>query len=358
MRDLFLNREGKRYYDVTYPNEFPIHEALIEKMGKAPSVFHFKSNYKPELLDEMYSSGFKLVGSVKFERYSTEKMVFYNATTFEIFEIDSRKDSKDKTILYVKLLYDISHSRYSDPNYFTEHGIKKYMNEEKNDNSINLIVKTPDGLGLQEFELESNNLNIRDNYGEDFVKIHDDILERLNTKNDKGIVLLYGDPGSGKTTFLRYLANKIKDKDLIFVPPALSECISDPEMIPFLMDHKNSILIIEDGEKVIGDRQSSTTSSTGVSNVLNLTDGILSDCLNIQIIVTFNMPKELIDPALLRKGRLIAEHKFGPLSLEDTRSLLKKLDKDQEVKEGMLVSDIYNIDKVVYKTESKKIGFN
>ena len=69
------------------------------------------------------------------------------------------------------------------------------------------------------------------------------------------------------------------------------------------MKHKNSVLVIEDAERVISDRQGHG-SSAGVSNILNLTDGILGDCLNIQIIATFNMARERIDSALLRKGRL------------------------------------------------------
>jgi muramoyltetrapeptide carboxypeptidase LdcA involved in peptidoglycan recycling len=32
----------------------------------------------------------------------------------------------------------------------------------------------------------------------------------------------------------------------------MAEMLSEPSIIPFLMDHKNSILIIEDAERVIG----------------------------------------------------------------------------------------------------------
>ena len=57
--------------------------------------------------------------------------------------------------------------------------------------------------------------------------------------------------------------------------------------------------------------------------------------------------------------RLIAEHKFEKLSVDDTNKLLKHLEKNQIVKEGMVLADIYNIDTEVYKTSSKgnKIGF-
>lgn len=163
---------------------------------------------------------------------------------------------------------------------------------------------------------------------------------------------------SHNTTYIKYLTNCVTDKEIIFVPPSMAEVLSEPSIIPFLMDHKNSILIIEDAEKVISDRKLNG-SSPGVSNILNLTDGILGDCLNIQIIATFNMEKEKIDEALLRKGRLIAEHKFGKLSVEDSNKLLEHLNKNQTTKEKMTLSDIYNIDEETIKSEdnSGKIGF-
>jgi SpoVK/Ycf46/Vps4 family AAA+-type ATPase len=196
------------------------------------------------------------------------------------------------------------------------------------------------------------------NYGESFKEVHQTIIGRLNKKNDKGIILLHGQHGTGKTSYIKYLTSLIEDKDILFIPPSMAEMLSDPSMIPFLMDHKDSILIIEDAERVIGDRESGNVSSAGVSNVLNLTDGILGDCLSIQIIATFNMRKENIDKALLRKGRLIAEHKFDKLNVEDTNKLLKHLNKDTEVKEGMTLADIYNIDVEVHKTiKTSKLGF-
>ena len=196
------------------------------------------------------------------------------------------------------------------------------------------------------------------NYGSDFNKIHEVIVERLNKNNDKGIILLHGDPGTGKTSYIKHLTTLVKDKDILFIPPSMAEMLSEPTIIPFLMDHRNSVLIIEDAERVISDREGNG-SPAGVSNILNLTDGILGDCLNIQVIATFNMKREKIDQALLRKGRLIAEHKFEKLSVEETNKLLKHLEKNQVVEEGMVLADIYNIDTEVYKTSTKgnKIGF-
>jgi hypothetical protein len=70
------------------------------------------------------------------------------------------------------------------------------------------------------------------------------------------------------------------------------------------------------------------------------------------------MKREKIDQALLRKGRLIAEHKFNKLSVDESNNLLKHLEKDHEVSESMSLADIYNIDVELIRTANKsKIGF-
>jgi len=46
--------------------------------------------------------------------------------------------------------------------------------------------------------------------------------------------------------------------------------ISSPAFLPFLMDFENAILIIEDAENIIKDRNDTTTPSQAVANLLNL----------------------------------------------------------------------------------------
>ena len=71
------------------------------------------------------------------------------------------------------------------------------------------------------------------------------------------------------------------------------------------------------------------------------------------------MEREKIDRALLRKGRLICEHKFDKLTVNDSNLLLKHLGKEYVTKENMVLTDIYNIDEEIFKEDNKqtKIGF-
>lgn len=163
---------------------------------------------------------------------------------------------------------------------------------------------------------------------------------------------------SHNTSYLRYLTKFITKKEILFIPPSMAEMLAEPSIIPFLIENKNCVLIIEDAEKVISDRETNV-SAGGVSNILNLTDGILGDCLNVQIIATFNIKRDKIDQALLRKGRLIAEHKFEELSIDETNKLLKYLNKNTASDKGLTLADIYNIDsdEIRVKSNKNKIGF-
>jgi hypothetical protein len=162
---------------------------------------------------------------------------------------------------------------------------------------------------------------------------------------------------SHNTSFIRLLAGKLQ-RDIIFVSPDMVNYITDPGFIPFLMNNSNAILIIEDAEPVLQKRDGRNRTSA-ISNILNLTDGLLSDCLNISIVATFNTSTSVLDDALLRKGRLITSYTFKKLSIEKSNKLLKKLGHNIEVKKEMSLADIYfyNSDNNVIEEKDKKIGF-
>lgn len=62
-----------------------------------------------------------------------------------------------------------------------------------------------------------------------------------------------------------------------------------------------------------------------------------------QIIATFNCDLKSIDPALLRKGRLIANYEFNKLDIESSKILSGKLGFGIEtITEPMTLAEIYN----------------
>lgn len=344
-------------YDIPYGSDIPSEQIFVYNFEKLPSRFFENKKY-----DSRITNFFKEKGYIEINRITTRrrnddsfKHLLVNAEK-KIFIILSHNKYEDKNDnINLEILYDISSGEISTQLDLTE--LVQFERPPKRA-QIHLVKSEMGHLDTQEYELPTPDIDLELNYGSSFNKVHDLIVKRLNKENDKGIILLHGDPGTGKTSYIKYLTKLVTDKDILFIPPSMAEMLSEPSIIPFLMDHKNAILIIEDAERVISDRQING-SSAGVSNILNLTDGILGDCLSIQVIATFNMRREKIDQALLRKGRLIAEHKFEKLNVDDTNKLLKHINKDITVDEGLALADIYNIDVEEYKTTNNKtkIGF-
>ena len=219
---------------------------------------------------------------------------------------------------------------------------------------INLITRGFEGLELTKVDVKRTKLDLDLFYEDDFKEVHTTILKRLNRKEDKGIVLLHGIPGTGKTTYLRYLVGKIK-KRVLFVPPDIAANIVNPELVRLLIDNPNCVLIIEDAENIIMQRQVGADSA--VSNLLNISDGLLSDFLNVQVICTFNSNLSLVDSALMRKGRLIAKYEFGKLSTAKAQKLSDDAGFTRTVQAPMSVAEIMNQDEKTYEQERPRIGF-
>lgn len=121
--------------------------------------------------------------------------------------------------------------------------------------------------------------------------------------------------------------------------------MTKPGFLPFLMKYPNSVLIVEDAENIIRDRTLDTpVANQAVSNLLNLSDGLLGDAMHQQIICTFNCDVRNIDAALLRDGRLVVEHKFDKLSVENARRLCTELaipGNGEDIHEPIILAEIY-----------------
>lgn len=227
--------------------------------------------------------------------------------------------------------------------------------QKEADFEINIITQSTYGLDLKSLAIKPTELDIDLYYNDDFKEVDAVIKDRLGKENEKGIVLLHGLPGTGKTTYLRHLIGGLKKK-VLFVSPGVAGNLMNPEFMDLLLDNPNAVLIIEDAENIIMDRRYSSQSS--VSNLLNISDGLLSDCLNVQIICTFNSSANMIDSALMRKGRLIAIYEFNKLTVKKAQALSQKLGQDTLVVKPMTLAEIMNPDDNFHQpVQQTVIGF-
>jgi len=235
-------------------------------------------------------------------------------------------------------------------------GIKNF--KKTYTSKLSTFIETNQGLILFDIKSKKPKLSITGNYNEDLSSLHIKILKELKKKDSPGLFLFHGIPGTGKSTYIRYLIHLL-NKRVIFLPSKLAGNLDSPKFLSVLVNQPNTILIIEDAEDLLTSREKGNDSS--ISMLLNLTDGMLGESLGIQVICTFNSTLINIDKALLRKGRLKAMYEFKPLNVIKSLTLLKNLNiSDNVVKEPMTLADIYNIKEQNFEFNSqnhKFIGF-
>ncbi len=229
---------------------------------------------------------------------------------------------------------------------------------------ISIIGRTPFGeLTLKQRLLKKVEITDLDlYYGKGFKDKHLQILCTLSQKDTSGLFIFHGVTGSGKTNYIRYLINQTEyGTNFIFYPAASLRDITAPDLITFLADYKNSILIIEESEETVQSREKNDTDKSLISNLLNVTDGLLSDVLNLKIICTFNTDIRNLDKALLREGRLLGIHKFTNVTVKRANEIakIKGLDKtfDKEVTLAQIFNQPLSDDLSEFRGDDKKIGF-
>ncbi len=203
---------------------------------------------------------------------------------------------------------------------------------------MSLLLKTGNGsLCFYPFSTDLVDINLPLSYGENFAPIDATIQEKLNEEK-AGLYIFRGPPGTGKSTYIKYLTSQL-DREVLFIPNNMAHMLSDPGLLTILLEKQGSVIVLEDAEKMIVDREENSESP--VSSILNLTDGFLSNVLNIAIILTFNCDKQHIDRALLRKGRLSFDYEFGKLSTPDAQKLLNSLNANYVATEPMSLAEIF-----------------
>ena len=340
-----ISREG------SYLNEFTLYLAHFNTI---PNCIHeisincdkancwFAENYKLHIKDLHYNKRY----------FRKSKTVEYDDIFYILF--DDLIVDFDTNLKTVRFLF--KHTNITKIEEIIT-GIKKFkVKKEKEKPSICLLINNKQGFTTMEFPIVKPKLNVEDNYNDDFKEIHQNIVKRLSTKNDKGLVLLHGKPGTGKTSYIRYLISVLK-KTVIFLPPNLAGAMTDPNLMLLLIENANSIFVIEDAENIITNRENDGRSP--VSALLNISDGLLSDCLNIQVICSFNTDISKIDSALMRKGRLIAKYEFKELVTAKAQALSDKLEFDTKIYKPMTLTEIYNQNETSFEHAKHRntIGF-
>jgi hypothetical protein len=169
-------------------------------------------------------------------------------------------------------------------------------------------------------------------------------------KKCAGIHRLRGEPGTGKTSFIRYLVELLRTTHRFYFLPSYEYArVGNGALIEFLHDEQEEhpnlqfVIVMEDAEAVLMPRKIDTGFS--VSALLNLADGLLGEGLNLQFMCTVNCEIAELDAAIVRPGRLRTARDFRLLTHSEAIELAQhlRLPVPRERREYSL-SEIYNPD--------------
>lgn len=185
------------------------------------------------------------------------------------------------------------------------------------------IVQTEPVFGLKNRLAGKADLALH--YGAEFADWARQYLRTLRKKHC-GLSIFRSPPGTGKTSFLRYLIHRLKRSHAFYYRPVSHYgMLSDPGMTEFWIEENmartgiKKVIILEDAEPLLLER--SGDNWRHLSNLLNVSDGLLGEFLRVHVLCTMNADVAQLDPAVVRSGRLVASRAFGRLHADDARKL-------------------------------------
>jgi len=230
-----------------------------------------------------------------------------------------------------------------------------------------LIKRSGDGIDTEEIPLEEGRAMDESllalHYGDSFTEWHEKLLEELNSR-PTGITILEGPPGTGKTSYIRNLMACLKDSHrFYFIPSSNLSVLKNSEFVDFWSDQRRwnperkLAVVLEDAEEALLPRRSDNREE--VSVLLNITDGLLGDFLRLHVICTINCSLNMLDPALLRPGRLVARHHFGRLTRDQAGRLAAALGKTlpEENQDEYSLAEIFTGQRDLDSTPKRELGF-
>lgn len=259
----------------------------------------------------------------------------------------------EKSVTESYILYDNNHIEKLEQ--FIDMVLQFYIAPEGEENTYWRLCSGQGGYYLDRGKIKCpENFDTNKLYNSDFT-VEDEKIKKFIEEDDKsGLVLLHGEKGTGKSSYIKHLVNIFPDRKFVYVPASLVNLLGDPSFGSFLITLNNHIIVLEDCENAIKDRRNNATASA-VSLLLNMTDGILSDDLGMKFICTFNEDMRDIDPALLRKGRLVSKYEFKGLDPERAMALLSERGIEAQITKPISLAEIFHYGEDGYEIIKKSI---
>jgi energy-coupling factor transporter ATP-binding protein EcfA2 len=213
------------------------------------------------------------------------------------------------------------------------------IDEEKSDSKSFILTIGQTGFEINPSEyLKYDKDNIDLYFNENTLRQVSKLKKNIKN-NKKGLSIVHGERGVGKSTLINHMVNQMSKKSL-FIPCAMFEStINNPDFRNFLNKNPDTILILDDSEIFFSEIYSKSNIFT--NNLLQIVDGLDSDSLSIHIVVILNVNEiSEIDHILFECNNLIDVIEVGKLESEKVKELSNHLGKKIKSRKDSKLVDV------------------
>ena len=322
-----------------------------DKFGDKPNKINFFINYAIEIDEYLLKASISVNSTIDvfdIELVNERKFLKINDDVYVSYTIVN-KNSENSFVNNVSIYYK-SVDDLANVNKITEDIIDLELAHDATQSKLNSAFLTDEGVEIEPVEKLELDEKIDAYYSKETLKSINRLTKTLKKANN-GLSILYGARGTGKTSLINHLCNKL-NKQFVYIPNSMIEAFPNNDIAEFLKANQDTIIVLDDCETVLTDMYSK--SNIYVSNIMQLLDGILSQSIKLNIITIFNAEREdEICETLLYSNSLLDVVNFTLLSEVESNNLSETLNLNKVFTNNNRMIDVL---KGKNKSFNKKIG--
>ena len=319
-----------------HPNFIVPAKYFYHLFGKVPNSYNRENEYDKKILEVLVNA----YGSEAYFAFREEQLDHQGYPTPETYIIVLKKE-----LMIHYNCYSLNEIRIycadnkQDVDELLEL-LKPHIIQQTSYKNAFVLIEENDKLVAEYFEPQLYPVDVETHYNDDFLEKHVRISEYLETR-ETGLVVLAGDRGYGKTTYLLHLINMM-DRKVIFVNPYLFSKMSYADFINLMAHHPNSVLVFEDCEELTLMQSGKSEHHASIYTLLQIAKDYYAEALNIKFIITFNTDAFCIYTGILDSSSVITCYQFGKLAAEKVNWIIQdeKL-KIEEQTEAISLAELY-----------------